>query len=162
MVLDLIILVILVLAALWSVMAWSLIRLAIGLALASAVLTIIMFRLDSPLAAVFELSVCAGLIPVLFVSIISFKHPLARKEVSYEMKEKLTKFRYLPFSVTLIALVAFLMPVRLVLNLPPPERVGDAGFVLWNLRQLDLIGQILILLTGVFAISVLFKEKGKK
>lgn len=32
---------------------------------------------------------------------------------------------------------------------------------LWNLRHVDLIGQALILLTGIFAVVVLFK-KGKE
>ncbi|MDD5730401.1 MAG: hypothetical protein PHN57_04670, partial [Candidatus Omnitrophica bacterium] len=50
-----------VLAALWAVMATRLLRAAIALALTSVILTVIMFRLNSPLAAVFELSVCAGL-----------------------------------------------------------------------------------------------------
>jgi NADH-quinone oxidoreductase subunit J len=160
--LDLVILIILTLAALWTVMAWSLIRSAIGLALASAILTIIMFRLDSPLAAVFELSVCAGLIPVLFVSIISLTHPLSRKEVTQQVREKFSRFWYLPVIICFIAIIASLMRIKSGINLPPPEKLEDVRFVLWNLRQLDLIGQVIILLAGVFGIAVLFKEKEKK
>lgn len=159
---NLILLVSLLLAGLWTVMAWSLIRSAIGLAITSAILTIIMFRLDSPLAAVFELSVCAGLIPVLFISIISLTRPLSRKEVTQQVKEKLSRFWYLPVIVCFVAIIASLMRLKPGINLPPPERIEDARFVLWNLRQLDLIGQILILLAGAFGIAVFFKEKEKK
>ena len=44
---------------------------AISLAALSAVLAIMFYQLNSPYAAVFELSVCAGLITALFVSAIS-------------------------------------------------------------------------------------------
>jgi hypothetical protein len=33
--------------------------------------------------------------------------------------------------------------------------------VLWTLRQLDLFGQILVLLAGVFGVLVLFRKEGK-
>lgn len=44
---------------------------AISLAALSVIIAIMFFRLNSPYAAVFELSVCAGLITALFVSVIS-------------------------------------------------------------------------------------------
>jgi len=44
---------------------------AISLAALSVALAIVFYRLDSPYAAVIELSVCAGLITALFVSVIS-------------------------------------------------------------------------------------------
>ena len=44
---------------------------AIALAALSVVIAIMFFRLDSPYAGAFELSVCAGLITALFVSAIS-------------------------------------------------------------------------------------------
>ena len=44
---------------------------AIALAALSAILAIVFYWLNSPYAAVFELSVCAGLITALFVSAIS-------------------------------------------------------------------------------------------
>ena len=71
MFLEILILILLVVAALWTVMTRSLLRSAIGLALTSAILTLAIFRMNASLAAVFELSVCAGLIPVLFISVIS-------------------------------------------------------------------------------------------
>ncbi|MDY7018790.1 MAG: hypothetical protein SU899_01755 [Chloroflexota bacterium] len=44
---------------------------AISLAVLSVMIAIIFFKLDSPYAGVFELSICAGLITALFVSVIS-------------------------------------------------------------------------------------------
>ena len=44
---------------------------AISLAVLSVLIAIMFFRLNSAYAGVFELSVCAGLITALFVSVIS-------------------------------------------------------------------------------------------
>ena len=49
---------------------------AIALAVLSAVIAMMFFELDSAYAGVFELSVCAGLITALFVSVIG----LTRRE----------------------------------------------------------------------------------
>jgi NADH-quinone oxidoreductase subunit J len=49
----------------------DLMKSAISLAVASALLGIIFYQLSSPYAAVFEISVVAGLITVLFMSTIS-------------------------------------------------------------------------------------------
>jgi NADH-quinone oxidoreductase subunit J len=69
-----------VISALWSVLTPTLLRGAIGLAAASAVLTLLMFQMEAPLAGVFELSVCAGLITVVFVSAISLTTPKDKPE----------------------------------------------------------------------------------
>ena len=161
MVLNLAILVILIFAALWTVMARSLLRSAIGLALVSALLTMVMFRLNSPLAAVFELSVCAWLISVLFVSVISLTQPLSQKEIIEHMKAKLRRFWLLPFLVVTLGIMLSLISVKLNINAPGPEREGDVRFVLWYLRQFDLLGQIIILLAGVFGVVILFREPKK-
>ena len=81
MYLDIVILAVLLLTSLWTVMTRSILRSAMGLALTSVILAIVMFRLNSPLAAVFELSVCAGLISVLFVSTISITQPYTTEEI---------------------------------------------------------------------------------
>lgn len=44
---------------------------AIALAVLSVVIAVMFFKLNSPYAGAFELSVCAGLITALFVSVIS-------------------------------------------------------------------------------------------
>jgi NADH-quinone oxidoreductase subunit J len=159
---NMLLLISLILAALWTVMTRSFLRSAIGLALTSAILTILMFRLDAPLAAVFELSVCAGLISVLFVSTISLTHPLSRQEVMQHMRERFAKFWFLPFLLIVTGIVMSFVDIKPVLHLPAPETVKDMRTLLWSARQLDLMGQITILMTGVFGVVVLFKERVKK
>jgi len=159
---DLIILIFLILGALWVVMTRSLLRAAIALAFTSAVLSILMFRLSAPLAAVFELSVCTGLVSVLFISAIGLTHSSACEETVEYMTERLKKFRYLPFIIVAIGIALSFITVNLSLQLPPPELEGDVPTIMWNLRPLDIVGQVIILLSGVFGVVILFKEASKK
>lgn len=161
MFLDTIIFSLLVLAATWTVMTRSLLRSAIGLALTSVILTIIIFKLNSPLAAVFELSVCVGLISVLFVSVISLTQPYTHKEIIERMKSMFTRFRFLPVMIIAAGIILVLMKIDPKITLPAPQAQSDVRLVLWHLRQFDLIGQVIILLTGVFGVVVLFKERKK-
>lgn len=152
----------LLVASFWTVMTRSLLRSAIGLALTSVILTIIMFRLNSPLAAVFELSVCAGLISVLFVSTISLTHPLTMQEVMQHMRERMARFWLLPVILIILGITFSIMDIKPVIELPAAETVKDVRIVLWDLRRMDVIGQVIILLTGVFGVVILFKERVKK
>jgi NADH-quinone oxidoreductase subunit J len=144
-------------ASLWTVLTRSLLRSAIGLALTSAILAIIMFRLNSPLAAVFELSVCAGLISVLFICTISLTHPLTWQEIIQHMKDRLRRFRYLPLIMVAAGFAISLTRIPPDIKLPDPEIEKDVRMVLWNLRQLDLLGQVIILLAGALGVVILFK-----
>jgi NADH-quinone oxidoreductase subunit J len=150
------------LTALWTVMARSLLRSAIGLALTSALLTVVMFRLDAPLAAVFELSVCAGLISVIFITTISLTQPLTTFEVTDHMRRRLGRFIYLPFLMALVAIVLVSLKINIKLPLPALEPERDIRLVLWQLRQIDLVGQVAILLAGALGVAIFFKEKKNK
>ena len=161
MFLEVLILIFLTAAALWTVMTRSLLRSAMGLALTSAILTVIIFRLNAPLAGVFELSVCAGLIPVLFISVISLTQALTYKEALEHMKSRFARFWALPLIVIIAGIILILMNVKLKTKLPLPESQADVRFVMWHLRQFDLLGQIIILFTGVFGVVILFKERKK-
>ncbi len=143
-------------------MTRSILRSAIGLALTSVILTIAMFRMNSPLAAVFELSVCAGLISVLLVSTISITQPYTTEEIMKRMRQMLARFRFLPLIILLSAVGLAFISIKPSIDLVPPETVKDARTVLWNFRGLDMMGQVLILLTGVFGIVILFKERSRK
>ncbi|MCX5697115.1 MAG: NADH-quinone oxidoreductase subunit J [Candidatus Omnitrophica bacterium] len=152
----------LVTASLWTVMTRSLLRSGIGLALTSVILAIFMFRLNSPLAAVFELSVCAGLISVLFISTISLTHPLSAQEKIQHMWVRLARFWFLPLLVIVLVVGLLLMRSRPQIHMPLAQDLKDARVVLWNFRQIDLLGQAIVLLAGVFGVVVLFKERQKK
>lgn len=148
--------------SLWSVMRGSIIRASIGLALTSAVLSIIMFRLASPLAAVFELSVCAGLITVIFMSTISLAEPLTYAELIKRAKPRIKRFWFLP--VMLVVILLILVPLASNLNVPfiPSETEKSIYMVLWKFRQLDVFGQILVLFAGIFGVVVFFKNTKKQ
>lgn len=158
MVLNAILLTVLIAAALWAVMTARLIRAVVGLALTSAVLSAVMYRLSAPLAAVFELSVCAGLIFVIFITTVSFTQRLDKAGLRIRIRERLVRFWYLPVIIMVAAVVLFRYLRLPQLELPAPAHTGDVRSILWNLRHLDLLGQVAILLVGVFGVVVLFKE----
>ncbi|MDD5409508.1 MAG: hypothetical protein PHC71_05415 [Candidatus Omnitrophica bacterium] len=161
MALDLILLSALLLSVTWTVMTVRLVRSVVGLALTSAILAVIMYRLNSPLAAVFELSVCSGLISVIFITTVSFTQRISKERLIIRRKERLLRFLYLPF----IIIIAGLLLVRYLkipqFGLPEPSQVADARVVLWNMRHLDLLGQAIIIIAGVFGVVVFFKEPNK-
>ena len=157
--LNIVLLILMTITALWAVMGSSLLKATIGLAVTSVIITILMFRLDSPLAAVFELSVCAGLITVVFISTISLTKPLTHQEVIERARERWKRFWPLPLIITVVGIgLAFLnMPKDLPIF--HATSTLDVRSVLWNLRQLDLFGQIIIIIAGALGIVVLFEEK---
>lgn len=162
-ILLIILLALLVVAAVFAVMIRNLLKAAIALAATSVVLTVIMFALGSPLAAVFELSVCAGLITAIFVSAISLTKPGTKEELAAKRKARIKRFVYLPILVVLIATGLILAWPSLQLNIAGVAG-GDLSVqsALWDLRQLDIIGQIIIIIAGVFGVVVLFKGREEK
>ena len=158
-------LVLMTLSALWAVMATDILKSALGLALTSVFLSIAMFMLDSPLAAVFELSVCAGLITVVFISAISMIKPGGHdrgEDLSLRRNRRLKK--YLPLPALLIVVSVLLWIYRVDL---PAFQIADAfplklSEVMWDERRVDLAGQAIMILVGVFGVVVLFKEYMKR
>jgi NADH-quinone oxidoreductase subunit J len=160
-----ILLVLMIAVALWTVMTSSLLKSAIGLAVTSAILAVIMYQLLAPWAAVLELSVCAGLITVVFVSAISLTAPATLEEERELARKKLLRFAPLPVLVIGAGLVLWLWLGKF--GAPPLALGGEAAGtdvrdVLWNTRQLDIAGQILIILTGIFGVVVLFKKLAER
>lgn len=158
MTINLLLLAALVIAAVWTVMTARLIRSAVGLAITSAILAILMFQLASPLAAVFELSVCAGLISAIFISTISLTQRVTAEDLVTRKKERLHKFWLLPVILLVAGVILIQIHFTLNVNLPAPPVENDVRIILWNLRHLDLLGQIVILLAGAFGVVALFKE----
>jgi hypothetical protein len=48
-----------------------------------------------------------------------------------------------------------------IIALPTAEIEKDVRVILWNERLLDVLGQVVIMLAGVFGVVVLFKERKK-
>lgn len=148
--------------ALWAVMARSLLKATIALAITSAVVTIIMFKFDSPLAAVFELSVCTGLITAVFVSAISMTKPITHAE-SLKMTAGKIK-RYWPLPVIMLITAGIMIALKMKPDVALGHFTTTEGVkeIMWNLRQLDMLGQIVLILAGAFGVAILFKVSKKE
>lgn len=144
-----------------AVMFGSIIKNALCLAAASAALGLIMYVMGAPTAAIFEVSVCSGLITVIFISGISLSHvDKASVKTEYENGKRM---RPLPF--ILIGAGAAMVGLALYVNFALPQATAlnlDFKEVFWNERGADIWGQIIVMLTGGIAISVLLKERKAK
>ncbi|MCR4962694.1 MAG: hypothetical protein K6B40_02280 [Firmicutes bacterium] len=149
--------------AISAAMLRSMLKSAVSLAAMSAALAVILYMMGAIWAALFELSVCVGLITVVFISAISLTTPDRRDEA--HAADHRRRFAALPFILIALgaAIIAVLVYTGFSLPLPGEEAVAEATFnqVFWQTRQADILGQILMLLAGAFAVVVLFKE-GKK
>lgn len=159
---NILLLICLLLASLWTVMTIRLIRAVVGLALTSAVLALLMFRLDSGLAAVFELSVCSGLISVIFITTVSFTQRLTKERLRVRRKERFAKFWLLPFIIVILAVFLYnYTKPAIFASLVSGSGDADVRYILWNKRQIDLLGQIAALLAAAVGVVALFKEQKK-
>jgi len=154
-----VLLILMVLAALWAVMTNLLLRAAIALSLVSALLTVVMFQLGAPYAAVFELSVCAGLIPVIFISVISLLQRRPFKEQMQRRRDRIKRFWSLPLFLLVIGVALSLVRLPLEVPLPWRETIDDVRVVLWAYKRFDLFGQVLALLAGAYGILVFFRSE---
>lgn len=143
-----------------AVFAADLIRAVIALLIGSVGLTLILFNLNAPMAGIFELSVGAGLISVLFILAISLVRPLTKETQTERQGKHYRRFFVLPFIIIILALLCYLNREQwmsaFIAN--PVQDTATVGNVLWESRGLDLIGQISVLLVGVFGVVVLFKR----
>jgi NADH-quinone oxidoreductase subunit J len=156
--LNLGLLILFVVGAVATVLVSNLLYSAIGLALTSVVLTLLMFQLQAPLAGVFELSVCAGLITAIFISAISLTRPGTTDE---REPKAVARIVVLPLVVLAVGSIFFLADLAYRLPTPPAAPRAEVREVLWNLRQFDLVGIVMIILTGVLGVAILFKERIK-
>jgi NADH-quinone oxidoreductase subunit J len=152
----------LVVAAVVSAILSDLLKAAIALAATSAILSIIMFIMGAPLAGVFELSVCAGMITVVFISACSMNRTRTREEGAQYQKERNRRFVMLPALLLALTGVMILVLRPRVTDVAPVVAAASGTGVqaaLWSSRQMDLLGQIVIILAGIYGVIVFFKEK---
>jgi NADH-quinone oxidoreductase subunit J len=108
------------------------------------------------------LSVCTGLISVLFISTISLTYPLSQEEKLQHMHTRMQRFRWLPFLAAALGIGLSMVTIKLKLPAFTPQIHSDMRLVMWDLRPLEIFGQVVILLSGAFGVIILFKEAGKK
>ena len=157
--LNIILLALMMASAVWAVVTSRLLWAAVGLALTSAVLTLVLFILKAPIAAVFELSVCAGLITVVFISVISLTQPVNDTEAREIKMKRIKRFIFLPIFLVLAGWILSVKSLHLGAHETLSAETATVQQVLWFTRRFDLIGQILVILAGVFGVIVLFKTK---
>jgi len=148
----------LVIFAALAILLRDLLKSAIALAVASLLLGIIFFRMNAPYAGVFEISVVAGLITVLFVLTI------ALTKTGEEVREsKLVNVAFPIVFVAFIVIDALVMKglIGKIPALAAGAETGSFGDVLWKARTYDLVGQIAVILAGVFAVLALFRKREK-
>ena len=158
MVHQIILLVGLVLFSVLAILLKDLLRSAIALAVASLLLGVIFFRMNAPYAGVFEISVVAGLITVLFMLTIA----LTKGGAGAESKAAAIAF---PVFFVAFAVIDVLVMRKLLARIPAivaPAEAGTFGQVLWSARTLDLVGQIAVIFAGVFAVLALFRKRNDK
>lgn len=144
------------LLAVAAVMARNLLHSAILLALVSVGASLILFDFQAPWAAAFELSVCAGLITVLFISAVT----LVKHEPAAENR---TAYYVMPLVMVIAAIGAWFYAVPFFGSLEGWARFGartpTLGAIIWDIRRLDLLGQVSILAAGVFVINSIFPRR---
>jgi len=140
-----------------AVLSRDLLRSAISLAVASIFLAVIFFRMNAVYAGVFEVSVVAGLITVLFITTIALTR--GDQEV-IENKRHLLIF---PLFFLILIIIDILVMKNLLGKIPAmvSSETGTFGEVLWNQRTFDLVGQIGVIFAGVLAVLALFRQGGK-
>ncbi|MGB9721234.1 MAG: NADH-quinone oxidoreductase subunit J [bacterium] len=150
----------LVLFSILAVLLRDLLKAALSLMVASVFLAIIFFFMKAYYAGVFEISVVAGLITVLFVSTIG----LTRSD---DFKESKIPVYIFPLFFIWFIIIDLLIMCALLGKMPPltkwffePDKF-KFGEVLWQKRTFDLIGQIGIIFAGVFSVLALFRKRNK-
>ena len=143
----------------FSVLSRHLINAAISLAAVSAACGVLMYVLGAHTAAIFEVSVCSGLVTVIFISAVS----LSNGDRQASAPEK--RAHLLP--IILIAIGAVLVIAALLSGFSlgaQGEIVNTDSFnnVFWETRQADIFGQMVAILAGASAIVVFFKESEKQ
>jgi NADH-quinone oxidoreductase subunit J len=147
-----------VLFSILAILAKDLIKSAISLAVASLLLGILFFLMGAPYAGVFEISVVAGLITVLFMLTIALTKAEGEVRESKAVKIVFPLF-FIAFIVIDVLVMKSLLPK--IQLLAGPAETGTFGEVLWKQRTFDLVGQLAVILAGVFAVLALFRKRNK-
>jgi NADH-quinone oxidoreductase subunit J len=146
----------LVVCSILAVFFSDLLKAAISLAGASVFLAMIFFELGATYAGVFEISVVAGLITVLFIATIS----LTKKEEGIKHNRWMRLLFPLVFmGFVLIDFVVVRQYLGGLTALSGPAETGGFGRVFWGGRTFDLVAQIAIILAGVFCVLALFRKR---
>ncbi|MFH0807551.1 MAG: NADH-quinone oxidoreductase subunit J [Elusimicrobiota bacterium] len=147
----------LVIFSIFAVFTKDLLKAAISLAVASIFLAIMFFRMGAAYAGVFEVSVVAGLITVLFITVIALT-----KEDS-QVQENRWPLIVFPVLIILFVL-GDMMIIRKFIGdatpyIPAMTKAENFGDTFWTKRTYDILGQVGVIFAGVFGVFALLKRK---
>ena len=136
---------------------------AVALAIVSAALGVLMYVLGAHSAAIFEVSVCSGLVTVIFISAVSLSNGDKQVE-AMDIAEPARKKRFLPAILIGVGAILMIAAGLSGLSLGEPAAASGASFqeVFWETCQADIFGQMVALIAGAAAIVVFFKESEDK
>ena len=140
----------------FSVLSRHLINAAISLAAVSAACGVLMYVLGAHTAAIFEVSVCSGLVTVIFISAVS----LSNGDRQASAPEK--RAHLLPIILIAIGAVLMIGAGLSGFSLGAPGQIASTATfdnVFWETRQADIFGQMVAIVAGASAIVVFFKER---
>jgi NADH-quinone oxidoreductase subunit J len=137
----------------------DLLYVAVSLATISGVLALVLFLFGANIAGVFELSVCAGLITVLFIATVSLT-----KDSDQKVETRLPAY-FVPLVILIFVGIDYFIIQWVTHSLPAsvvPQPSGTFQRVFWELRSADMLGQIGLIGAGVFGILALFRVTAKE
>jgi NADH-quinone oxidoreductase subunit J len=148
-----------IVSAVLSVISKKLINSAIMLAVLSVGVSLLFFTYEAPWAGVFELSVCAGLITVIFISAVSLV-----KQDDEAFKENRVKYNIFPLILIIFAILSSIFVPDYFSKLSNfsiylENQNEPVGKFIWLYRGVDIIGQLTLLSASVFVIKHIFKKK---
>jgi len=141
--------------AVQAIRAKRLLSSALWLAGVSALLSIVFYLYGATQLAVFELSVGAGLVTVLFVFAIN---------ISGEEAMQARSIIPIPLALSLVVLSLLLLGGLILLQGAPPVSISPVetepllAFSLWQQRALDVLVQIVLIFSGVLGLLGLLAE----
>lgn len=150
---------VMLISAVASVMSHKLLGSSVWLAITSLAVGMLMYLLGASRAAIFEISVCSGLVTVIIISAITLAHSDERNLPVHDMSKKRTK--YLPVILIVSGAAIVISVLMTKFSIEETGIISKSVFneVFWNSRQADIWGQIIVLITGAFAVTVFFKER---
>lgn len=137
----------------------DLLYVAVSLATISGLLALVLFLFGANIAGVFELSVCAGLITVLFIATVSLT-----KDSDQKVETRLPAY-FVPLVILIFVGIDYFIIQWVAHSLPAsvvPQPSGTFQRVFWELRSADMLGQIGLIGAGVFGILALFRVTAKE
>ena len=138
-----------------------LLKSTLALTVSGIMLAIILFFLGLPMAALFQLLISAGLVTIILIGSISLTD--SKQTAQDELPKQRRRLAWLPPTLilggTAIVLVVLFSNLQLTLNLGVMSGFDQFSNLFWQTRQVDILGQIIIVLAGAFVVTVFFKHQ---